>query len=90
MLFIVQCMGAYRVCCLFYRYRIREELAYENLKDLSLRVQPHDKISAAGTVNIFNSNMDDTLTWDFVAWVRTVTKVPLFVKVRLAWSACIT
>ncbi len=65
------------------RYRIREDLAYQNLKDLSLRVQPHDKISAAGTVNIFNSNMDDTLTWDFVTWVKTVTKIPLFVKVHL-------
>ncbi|KAL0022457.1 hypothetical protein WJX79_003021 [Trebouxia sp. C0005] len=62
------------------KYRIREDLAYQNLKDLSLRVQPHDKISAAGTVNIFNSNMDDTLTWDFVTWVKTVTKIPLFVK----------
>jgi len=65
------------------RYRIREDLAYQNLKDLSLRVQPHDEISAAGTVNIFNSNMDDTLTWDFVTWVKTVTKIPLFVKVHL-------
>ena len=62
------------------RYKIREDLAYENLRELSLRVQPHDKISAAGTVNIFNSSMDDTLTWDFVEWVRTVTKLPLFVK----------
>lgn len=65
------------------RYRIRDDLAYENLRELSLRVQPHDKISAAGTVNIFNTNMDDTLTWDFVEWVRTVTKIPLFVKVKL-------
>lgn len=62
------------------KYRIRDDLAYENLRDLSLRVQPHDKISAAGTVNIFNTNMDDTLTWDFVTWLRTVTKLPLFVK----------
>ena len=64
------------------RYRIRDDLAYENLRELSLRIQPHDKISAAGTVNIFNSNMDDTLTWDFVQWVRTVTKMPVFVKVK--------
>lgn len=64
------------------RYGIRDDLAYENLRELSLRIQPHDKISAAGTVNIFNSNMDDTLTWDFVEWVRTVTKMPVFVKVR--------
>lgn len=64
------------------RYRIRDDLAYENLRELSLRIQPHDKISAAGTVNIFNSNMDDTLTWNFVEWVRTVTKMPIFVKVK--------
>ena len=63
------------------RYKIRDDLAYENLRELSLRIQPHDKISAAGTVNIFNSNMDDTLTWDFVEWVRKVTKLPVFVKV---------
>ena len=25
--------------------------------------------------------MDDTLTWDFVEWVRSVTKLPVFVKV---------
>ena len=63
------------------RYKIRDDLAYQNLKDLSLRVQPHDKISAAGTVNIFNANMDDSLTWDFVTWVRTITDLPIFVKV---------
>lgn len=65
------------------RYRIRDDLAYENLRELSLRVQTHGKISAAGTVNIFNSNMDDKLTWDFVHWVRSVTNMPVFVKVKL-------
>ena len=70
------------------RYKIRDDLAYENLRDLSLRIQPHDRISAAGTVNIFNSNMDDTLTWDFVAWVRTVTDMPLFVKVQASPFLC--
>ncbi|KAL3133572.1 hypothetical protein ABBQ38_007419 [Trebouxia sp. C0009 RCD-2024] len=62
------------------KYGIRDDLAYENLRELAPRVQPHDRISAAGTVNIFNTNMDDTLTWDFVQWVRTVTKMPVFVK----------
>lgn len=65
------------------RYKIRDDLAYENLRELAPRVQAHDRISAAGTVNIFNTNMDDTLTWDFVLWVRTVTKLPVFVKVTL-------
>lgn len=68
---------------LFGRYKIRDDLAYENLRELSQRVQLHDRISAAGTVNVFNTNMDDTLTWDFVQWVRTVTKMPVFVKVAL-------
>lgn len=67
------------------RYKIRDDLAYENLRDLQLRShgsgQPHDKISAAGTVHIFNNNMDDSLTWDFVQWVNGVTKLPVFVKV---------
>ena len=67
----------------FGRYRIRDDLAYENLRELAPRIQPHDRISAAGTVNIFNTNMDDTLTWDFVQWVRTVTNMPVFVKVTL-------
>ena len=70
------------MCC---RYKIRDDLAYENLKDLKPRARgsgkPHDKISAAGTVHIFNSNMDDSLTWDFVTWVNSVTKLPVFVKV---------
>ena len=32
---------------------------------------------------------DGSLTWDFVAWIRTQTSLPIFVKVQLiAYSSC--
>eukprot|EP00891_Asterochloris_glomerata_P001620 jgi/Astpho2/1620/fgenesh1_pm.00028_%23_12_t len=63
---------------------LREDLEYSNLADLALAraVQTHDhnRSSASAPAQLFNANMDDSLTWNFLSWMRTVTSLPVFVK----------
>eukprot|EP00967_Tisochrysis_lutea_P129684 scaffold223289_cov21-Tisochrysis_lutea.AAC.2 len=32
--------------------------------------------------------VDDSLTWDFVPWLKSITKLPVIIKVRAAAFAC--
>lgn len=34
------------------------------------------------TMQVFAEHLDTSLTWDFVAWLRTITRLPILVKVR--------
>ena len=64
------------------RYKIRDDLQFHNLTELEKHVQPHDKISVASApAALFNANMDDSLTWEFLAWMHSITDLPVFVKV---------
>lgn len=37
--------------------------------------------SSSHIVRVFQEQVDASLTWEFVRWMRDVTKLPIFVKV---------
>lgn len=37
--------------------------------------------SSSHIVRVFQEQVDASLTWEFVRWMRAVTKLPIFVKV---------
>ena len=37
--------------------------------------------SSSHIVRVFQEQVDASLTWEFVKWMRDVTKLPIFVKV---------
>ena len=43
----------------------------------------HDAGEGSGVSKHFSDNIDASLTWAFVAWLRSVTSLPIFVKVIL-------
>lgn len=36
----------------------------------------------SGLHKLFACEVDDSLTWDFIPWLRSVTKLPIILKVR--------
>ena len=71
-------------CC---RFRLPDGLRLEHLEGLAQR---HKDTTPKDTpfLKVFGSHVDDSQTWDFVAWMRSVTSLPIFVKVcgAPAWS----
>lgn len=45
--------------------------------------QARDSGQGSGLFQLFAKEVDDSLTWQFIAWLRTVTKLPIFVKVSV-------
>lgn len=54
-------------------------MSLRNLEGLQPKdAQGHSKSSIS---QVFTSQIDPSLTWDFIAWVRSVSSLPIFVKV---------
>lgn len=56
-------------------------------------LQARDSGQGSGLFQLFAKEVDDSLTWDLIPWLRTITQLPIFVKVRPlvthgALSAC--
>lgn len=70
------------------RFRLPDGLRLEHLEGLAKR---HKDTTPKDTpfIKVFGSHVDDSQTWDFVTWMRSVTSLPIFVKVRGA-PACTT
>ena len=68
------------MCC---RFRLPDGLRLEHLEGLAQR---HKDTMPKDTpfLKMFGSHVDDSQTWDFIAWMRSVTSLPIFVKV---WGA---
>lgn len=45
-------------------------------------LQARDSSQGSGLFQLFAKEIDDSLTWEFIPFLRTVTKLPIFVKVR--------
>jgi (S)-2-hydroxy-acid oxidase len=41
-----------------------------------------DSSHSSGLFELFAREVDDTLTWDVIPWLRTTTKLPIYIKVR--------
>jgi hypothetical protein len=49
--------------------------------DSSTVAQARQTNHGSGLFELFAKEVDDSLTWEFIPWLRTVTKLPIFVKV---------
>ena len=66
-------------------------MGLQNLEGLQPKdAQGHSKSSIS---QVFTSQIDPSLTWDFIAWVRSISSLPIFVKVSrfpqispIAWA----
>lgn len=66
-------------------FKMPEGMQLENLVDLQKK-QPNsgneDSQSGSQIAATFISHIDPSLTWEFIRWVRSVTKIPVWVKVK--------
>jgi hypothetical protein len=44
-------------------------------------LQARESSQGSGLFQLFAKEVDDSLTWEFVPWLRTVTRLPIYVKV---------
>lgn len=72
------------------RFRLPDHLSMTNLLPLAQKqqqqagsqlLQARDSGQGSGLFQLFAKEVDDSLTWDFIPWLRTITKLPIFVKV---------
>lgn len=45
--------------------------------------------SSSHIVRVFQEQVDASLTWEFVKWMRDVTTLPIFVKVPMPATICL-
>lgn len=45
-------------------------------------LQARDSSQGSGLFHLFAKEVDDSLTWECVPWLRTITQLPIFVKVK--------
>lgn len=79
------------------RFSLPPGMEISNLSGLVKGGQEAKGDSSSHIVRVFQEQVDASLTWEFVKWMRDVTKLPIFVKVpkqgtdcfaaRLTWSA---
>lgn len=77
------------MCC---RFQLPQHLSMTNLLPLAEKqqqqsgsgqlTQARDSSHGSGLFQLFAKEVDDSLTWEFIPWLRTITKLPIFVKVR--------
>ena len=63
-------------------------MTLENLLPLKRKADEMHKSdkTQSGIAAVFSNEVDASLTWKFVDWVRTVTRLPIFVKVIILSS----
>eukprot|EP00775_Hariotina_reticulata_P007936 gene7936-8132_t len=77
------------------RFRLPDDLQLVNLLPLADKRQAAGSASStvaqarqtnngSGLFELFAKEVDDSLTWDFIPWLRTVTKLPIYIKGVLA------
>jgi len=76
------------------RFKLPEGLQLANLQPLAAKassaaqkglLQARDTSeSGSGLVQLFTKEVDDSLTWEFLPWLKKVTKLPVYVKGVLA------
>ncbi len=65
-----------------YRFTLPAGLALRNLEYLSdgSTVQARDSADGSGLMRLFTAEVDDSLTWQFIPWLRSITRLPIIVK----------
>ena len=63
-------------------FELPEGLTLPNLAGLTADAGVSAPLSGSSLARAFDNHIDASLTWSFVAWLRSVTRLPLFVKAR--------
>ena len=75
------------VLALACRFHLPEPLTPVNLEGLKApkesEASSHEKVPKSAIAAVFQKQIDPSLTWDFVPWVRSFCKLPILVKVGL-------
>lgn len=55
------------------------------MENLAALKKKHDRLAkdpeeGSGIAHVFVQEVDASLTWEFLTWLRTVTKLPIYVK----------
>ncbi len=53
-----------------------------NVEGLVKKLEVHFPQPGSALSAVFKDQINASLTWDFLAWLRTVTALPIYVKVR--------
>lgn len=87
LLLLLTCCIPRAACC---RFHLPDHLQLGNLKALAeKRASQHseqvlsvqDSSEGSGLFALFAKEVDDSLTWEGLAWLRSITKLPIFIKV---------
>ncbi|GIL43172.1 hypothetical protein Vafri_986 [Volvox africanus] len=64
------------------KFTLPPGLALRNLEYLSAgsTAQARDSADGSGLMRLFAAEVDDSLTWEFIPWLRSITKLPIIVK----------
>ncbi len=64
------------------KFSLAPGMAFENIVDYAARVQvtTMQADGGSGIANYFVQQIDATLTWETLAWLHSVTRLPIFVK----------
>ncbi|EFJ52009.1 hypothetical protein VOLCADRAFT_56216 [Volvox carteri f. nagariensis] len=64
------------------KFTLPAGLALRNLEYLSTgsTAQARDSADGSGLMRLFAAEIDDSLTWDFIPWLRSITKLPIIAK----------
>ncbi|GLC35734.1 hypothetical protein PLESTB_000488900 [Pleodorina starrii] len=68
------------------KFTLPSGLALRNLEYLSTgsTTQARDAADGSALMRLFTAEVDDSLTWEFIPWLRSITKLPIIVKGLLA------
>ena len=65
------------------KFNIPDGISYENLKNLVVKDRNQNsniKDSSSQLFNFFKDNMDPSITWDIIKWIKSITPLPLILK----------
>ncbi|KAK9814510.1 hypothetical protein WJX72_007115 [[Myrmecia] bisecta] len=61
-------------------FKLPEGMFLRNVEGLVKKLAIHHNTPGSGLNEVFSKQIDASLTWDFMLWLRTVTKLPVYVK----------
>ncbi|KXZ56607.1 hypothetical protein GPECTOR_1g547 [Gonium pectorale] len=70
------------------KFKLPPGLALRNLEYLSSgsTAQARDAADGSGLMALFASEVDDSLTWEFIPWLRSITRLPIIVKLAVQYG----
>ena len=76
-------------CSALRSFKLPDHLRLSNVEGLVTdTAEVHSAEPGSGVAQTFASQIDPSLTWAFVAWLRSVCGLPIFIKARVA-LACL-